>query len=293
MAYEDYELLEYPEFIKRIEDFFKKSEEKKLSAIKIYSDFCKKYPEMNNVFNLALDVKISIAQILDFMDAVKKLSQHYKEIEAQTFDLSLPKQFNQLADKADEFWKYHRRAFKKNLGMWEVMEEIPKKDKKIIEEKLYGELSDYIDYERNELWRIAPVLAKHVRDSKGTLNTPINNTEGGYKKPGDKKIEIKLKNGKLTIKENTGFVKLNNTEGTFNPKSNEFKTLLILVKNKNLQATYQELLGEENVSKTTKRNLTFTIRNIKETLGILPRKKKNKNKDIIKNLKLYGYKLIV
>jgi flagellar biosynthesis regulator FlaF len=88
----------------------------------------------------------------------------------------------------------------------------------------------------------------------------------------------------------TAAVRLNEVEAIFNPKSQEFETLLKLATAKNHQVTYTDILGE-SVSKTTKRNLTFVIRNIKEVLGILPAKKA-KNKDIIKNIKGLGYKLI-
>ena len=47
----------------------------------------------------------------------------------------------------------------------------------------------------------------------------------------------------------------------------------------------------DNVSKDSKRSLGFVIRNLKKTLGVLP-KKKAKNKNCIKNIKSCGYKLI-
>jgi hypothetical protein len=103
-------------------------------------------------------------------------------------------------------------------------------------------------------------------------------------------ISIQLKTGTLTINKNTGFISLNKAKDELNPESQELKTIVILATNKNYQATYAELLNN-NVSKTTKRNLAFRIRNIKKSLGILPIKN-SKNKDIFKNNKLYGYKLI-
>lgn len=103
-------------------------------------------------------------------------------------------------------------------------------------------------------------------------------------------LSIQLKSGSLAINKSTGFVRLNNFEGSINPQSQEFKVLFKLMSNRNYQATYKDLLGE-NVSKVNKRNLSFVIRNIKENLGILPAKKA-RNKDIIKNIKSYGYKLI-
>jgi len=93
----------------------------------------------------------------------------------------------------------------------------------------------------------------------------------------------------LSINTHTGAVRLNNVEASLNPKSQEFETILKLTKAKNYQITYVDILGE-SVSKTTKRNLTFVIRNLKEALKILPTKTA-KNKDIIKNIKGLGYKL--
>ena len=103
-------------------------------------------------------------------------------------------------------------------------------------------------------------------------------------------ITIKLTNGTLVINKHTGLVALNNVKKTLNPSGQEFKVILKLATNKNYQATFNELLGT-NVSKPAKRNLTFTVRNIKKALEILPRKN-SKNKDCIKNIRGYGYKLI-
>jgi len=103
-------------------------------------------------------------------------------------------------------------------------------------------------------------------------------------------ITIEIGTNTLSIDKVTAAVRLNEVEAIFNPKSQEFETLLKLATAKNHQVTYTDILGE-SVSKTTKRNLTFVIRNIKEVLGILPAKKA-KNKDIIKNIKGLGYKLI-
>ncbi len=102
-------------------------------------------------------------------------------------------------------------------------------------------------------------------------------------------ITIEIGTNTLSIDKVTTAVRLNAVEVIFNPKSQEFNTLLKLATAKNHQVTYTDILGE-SVSKTTKRNLTFVIRNIKEALGILPAKKA-KNKDIIKNIKGLGYKL--
>ncbi len=102
-------------------------------------------------------------------------------------------------------------------------------------------------------------------------------------------ITLNLGTNTLLINKQTGMVRLNSVESMLNPKSQELATILKLATNKNHQVTYADILGE-SISKTTKRNLTFVIRNLKEALGILPAKKA-KNKDIIKNIKGLGYKL--
>jgi hypothetical protein len=106
---------------------------------------------------------------------------------------------------------------------------------------------------------------------------------------GDDIITVQIGDHTLSIDKVTATVRLNTIEAIFNPKSQEFAVLLKLATAKNNQVTYSDILGD-SVSKTTKRNLTFVIRNIKEALGILPAKKA-KNKDIIKNIKGVGYKL--
>lgn len=100
-------------------------------------------------------------------------------------------------------------------------------------------------------------------------------------------VVIKKGKNKLEINENTGQIKLNKFTNKLNPKSNEFKVLIKLVKSTDHKATYEELLGN-NLTKTNKRSLTFTIRNIKQCLGVLPQKK-GSNPDIIKNIKNHGY----
>lgn len=102
-------------------------------------------------------------------------------------------------------------------------------------------------------------------------------------------VIVEIGTNTLSIDKVTAAIRLNTVQAILNPKSQEFAALLKLATNKNHQVTYADILGE-SVSKTTKRNLTFVIRNIKEVLGILPAKKA-KNKDIIKNIKGVGYKL--
>lgn len=103
-------------------------------------------------------------------------------------------------------------------------------------------------------------------------------------------IEISVYGGTLIVDEGTGFVELNKVGDTLNLAGKEFKVILTLVKGGNHQAKYSELVsGDDNVS--NRALLVGTIRDLKETLGILP-KKSSKNKDIIQNIKKYGYKII-
>jgi DNA-binding response OmpR family regulator len=108
-------------------------------------------------------------------------------------------------------------------------------------------------------------------------------------KTDDDLVSVTIGTNTLSIDKVTATVRLNNVQAIFNPKSQEFATLIKLATAKGNQITYTDILGD-SVSKTTKRNLTFVIRNIKEALSILPAKKA-KNKDIIKNIKGVGYKL--
>jgi hypothetical protein len=102
-------------------------------------------------------------------------------------------------------------------------------------------------------------------------------------------ITLDLGDNTLSINKRTGVVRLNDVESVLNPKSQELEVILKLATGKNHQVAYADILGE-SISKTTKRNLTFVVRNLKEALGILPAKKAQ-NKDIIKNIKGVGYKL--
>ena len=105
-------------------------------------------------------------------------------------------------------------------------------------------------------------------------------------------VKVQTKAGLLTFNKNTGYAKLGNFEAkeNLNPQGQAAKALLKLMTGKNYQATYKDFLGD-NVSKVSKRSLGFVIRNLKKTLGVLP-KKKAKNKNCIKNIKSCGYKLI-
>jgi len=127
------------------------------------------------------------------------------------------------------------------------------------------------------------------------MNLDKDSDENPYKikseKHKDKQmLEVSVLSGKLEINENTGFVKLNKIGNTLNIKGGEFKVILTLVKNKDHQATYTQLIEGGDI-KTKRRPLGFTVRNLKRALGILP-KKRSKNKDIIQNIRSVGYKLL-
>jgi hypothetical protein len=178
--------------------------------------------------------------------------------------------------------------------------------------KMIYDVLEYFSYsakneDRNTLFRIIEKAAhpsvhnnkKIAKSYKKKFNTLLKNFRlrekkdiSLIKKADSNIIKVKTKSGLLIFNKNTGYVKLNNFEAkeNINPKSQEAKTLLKLMTSMDHQTTYQDLL-DKDISKTKKRNLSFIIRNLKQTLGILP-KKKAKNKDCIKNIKLYGYKLI-
>ena len=103
-------------------------------------------------------------------------------------------------------------------------------------------------------------------------------------------LKIPVASGTFYINADTGLIRLNKVEKTLNITGKEFRVILTLANNDNNQATYSELINGED-TKSKKRSLAFAIRNLKKYLGILP-KKRSKNKDIIKNIKKYGYKLI-
>jgi len=105
-------------------------------------------------------------------------------------------------------------------------------------------------------------------------------------------INIRVKNGELSLNKATGLVHYCETVKQFNPISQEFKIILKLVTNKNNQATYADLLNPLSDTGSNRRTLATNIKNIKEGLGILP-KRKVRNKDLIENIKKYGYRLIV
>jgi hypothetical protein len=136
---------------------------------------------------------------------------------------------------------------------------------------------------KNEKWKR---IEQNIDTQKERGEIPF----GPKEKADNELIEVKLAAGVVALHKATGKFTFNEVSGTLNPQSQEFKVLLTLATNKNHQATYSDLLGE-NSSKVNKRNLTFVVRNLKEALGILPLKDA-KNKDVIKNLKRHGYRLI-
>jgi hypothetical protein len=105
----------------------------------------------------------------------------------------------------------------------------------------------------------------------------------------DKNIKV----GKLSIDLDSGNYKYYNKKGCFNIKSQEYRVLYRLIKNRNYQSNYDELSKSVNRSevKSERDGLYTIIRNIKRELGILPKSKRSK-KDIFKNIKGFGYGLL-
>ena len=138
----------------------------------------------------------------------------------------------------------------------------------------------YIQFPEGFEKRYTKYKAK-VLDSSTSVATPPKSI--ALPTPKSKILSAQLKHGLLTLNESTGLVEFNEVKNNINPQGQEFRTILKLITNGDYLATYTDLLGE-NYSKDAKRNLGFTIRNIKETLGILP-KSKQKTKTVFKTLK--------
>lgn len=152
----------------------------------------------------------------------------------------------------------------------------PKQETKITNNGYFTFEGKIAEDQFRPLLGMAKIERKYTRRTKSNINSQ------------DKRVQ--LKDGILTLNERTGTVGFNKVKSNLNPQGQEFKYLLTLMSNKDFLATYFDLLGE-NQSKTNKRNLGFIIKNIKTCLGILP-KNQARNKDFIKNIKGYGYKLI-
>lgn len=149
-------------------------------------------------------------------------------------------------------------------------------------EKFENTLSEYLAYDGYTLekGKIKKVTLASLDNQKDTSTIP------------SVKVRVlRLKSGDLVINKNSGAVTLNEVSSKINPTGQELKILLRLAESEDYTATYAELLSKENPSKSDKRVLSFTVRNIKGTLGILP-KKNRANKDIIQNIKGHGYGLI-
>jgi len=91
----------------------------------------------------------------------------------------------------------------------------------------------------------------------------------------------------------TGEFKYYKTEGILSPKSREFKFLKVLYTNSDYQATYEELLNKEEKANSYDKNmLVETARVLRRKLNIRTGKKGG-NKNIIKSISKYGYKLSI
>lgn len=126
----------------------------------------------------------------------------------------------------------------------------------------------------------------------GSVTFPLRNAkeETNSLRP-SQNIKLKTANSTLSANKDTGEVIFDSVKNTLNQTGQEFYVLVKLMTNENHQASYSELLKKETPSKNDKRLLSFAIRNIKNSLGILPKRNK-KNNDIIKNVRGYGYKLL-
>jgi hypothetical protein len=106
----------------------------------------------------------------------------------------------------------------------------------------------------------------------------------------DDELVVQTQHGPLTLNKRTGDFEYGTVKGNLNPTSQEHKVLLKLMTSKSFQAPYTELVAG-TVSKPSKMNLTYVVRNLKEALGILP-VATAVNQDIIRNVKNLAYKLL-
>lgn len=114
----------------------------------------------------------------------------------------------------------------------------------------------------------------------------------------DKAHIIDLKPIKFKFNKHTGDFTLNKISGNFPPNGQEYNFIKIITKNKEYQADYLHLAQEiinptiEKISKANKMDLSGILKNIKQKMKILP-KKEAKNKDIFKNQKKFGYRIMM
>lgn len=139
---------------------------------------------------------------------------------------------------------------------------------------------------KNTKWDRMLKNADGLRERSGFgFPTPTAKSE-----PDTDMLEVKLSDGGiLTLNKATGSTRLNATTTQLNPESQEYNLLAKLMTSKNYKVAYKDILTDN--SKSTRRNLTFVVRNLKTGLGILP-KGKAQNKNIIRNIKSHGYQLI-
>ena len=109
-------------------------------------------------------------------------------------------------------------------------------------------------------------------------------------------IEIKGIKDKFVLNLENGDFTFNKTEGTFPLVSQEYKVIKKLIQSDSYQSDYENLVKSvwvnRNNSKASRNDLSLIIKKIKIKLCILPKKKSNNN-DIFKNIKNFGYRIIV
>lgn len=102
--------------------------------------------------------------------------------------------------------------------------------------------------------------------------------------------------GKLKINTKTGNFTYYNKKGIFPPKDNPYKLLMILINSNDYQMSYDEIFEKLysylSKDKSNRDKLYDLIRKINNILGVLPKNKKS-NPEFIKNIKRFGYKLII
>jgi len=110
------------------------------------------------------------------------------------------------------------------------------------------------------------------------------------------KLDNQKKQNNFKFNKDTGDFVFNETKGNLTINSQEYKVLKNLLFAENNQVDYFTLIKNiwtnREDSKTNRNDLSLVIKRIKTILKILP-KKNAKNPDIFKNIKGFGYRIIV
>lgn len=157
-----------------------------------------------------------------------------------------------------------------------------------------GVITEYSVEERHEsgiypVWMAICSVNEELLESHGSNASVTNLTKS------NRKI-IKGTNNELSFDFETGDFILNKTRGNLTLNSQEYNFLATILNAQNYQSDYKSLIlsiwnNREN-SKSSRSDLAQLVKKVKKALKILPTKAAE-NPDIFKNVKSYGYRLMV